>query len=96
MRIFNLVIMTKEDYDFELSDHFVDGYNTNRKLEERFKKVQDKINWSTINPVVHSLKELRKNTWDTDRVDTAIKYLTDNFEVKDERTSNTRIDQDSE
>ena len=96
MRIFNLVIMKKKDYDFELSDHFVDGYNTNRKLEERFKKVQDKINWSTINPVVHSLKELRKNTWDKNRVDNAIKWLKDNFEVKDDRNSNSSSDKDSE
>ena len=96
MKIFNLVIMKKKDYDFELSDHFVDGYNTSRKLEERFKKVQDKITWSTIRPVVHSLKELRNNTWDTTRVDRAIKFLTENFEVKDDRDSDTSIDQDSE
>ena len=39
--------------------------------------------WSAINPVIHSLKELRKNTWDVERVDQAIKWLKDNFEVKE-------------
>lgn len=96
MRIFNLVIMKKKDYDFKLAAHFVDGYSTCSKMEEDFKKTQDKINWATIRPVVHSLKELRKNTWDTNRVDHAIKFLTENFEVKDDRDSDTRIDQDSE
>ena len=35
--------------------------------------------WSAINPVIHSLKELRKNTWDKQRVDTIIEWLEDNF-----------------
>ena len=96
MKIFNLVIMTKEDYEQRLSDVFLEGVLANKEIEEDFKKFQKKTLWSTIRPVVHSLKELRNNTWDIDRVDTAIKYLTDNFEVKDERTSNTHIDQDSE
>lgn len=82
MRIFNLVIMRKKNYDYNIADSFVDGYSACSKIEEKFKKTQDKINWATIRPVVHSLKELRKNTWDTDRVDNAIKFLTDNFEVK--------------
>lgn len=82
MKIFNLVIMKKKDYIMELTDHFVDGYSACSKMEEHSKKVQDKVIWSTIRPVVHSLKELRNNTWDTNRVDNAIKWLTNNFEVK--------------
>lgn len=96
MKIFNLVIMTKEDYEQRLSDVFLEGVLANKEIEEDFKKLQKKTLWSTIRPVVHSLKELRNNTWDTDCVDTAIKYLTDNFEVEDERTSNTSTNQDSE
>ena len=96
MKIFNLVIMKKEDYDFKLAEHFVDGYSACHNFEEKFKKTQDKIIWSTLRPVVYSLKELRNNTWDTDRVDRAIKFLTDNFEVKDDRTSNTSTNEDCE
>lgn len=96
MRIFNLVIMKKKDYDFKLAAHFVDGYSACSKTEEDFKKIKDKLAWATIRPVVYSLKELRNNTWDTDRVDRAIKFLTDNFEVKDDRTSNTSTNEDCE
>lgn len=39
---------------------------------------------------VTKLKELRNNTWDTNRVDTAIKFLTENFEVKDDPEHNTK------
>ena len=88
MKIFNLVIMKKEDYDFKLSERFIDGYGACHKFEEHFKKTQDKITWSTIRPVVHSLKELRKNTWDKNRVDNAIKWLTDNIEVLNDWTTN--------
>ena len=45
-------------------------------------KMFSKTTWSAINPVIHSLKELRKNTWDVERVDQAIEWLKDNFEVK--------------
>lgn len=84
MKIFNLVIMKKKDYDYNIAESFVDGYSACSKMEESFKKTQDKITWATIRPVVHSLKELRNNTWDTDRVDKAIKILTVNFEVKND------------
>lgn len=47
-------------------------------------KINDKSNWAAINPVIHSLEELRNNTWDKERVDHAIKWLRDNFEVRDE------------
>lgn len=48
------------------------------------KKVEDDSTWSAINPVIHSLKELRNNTWDVERVDRAINWLKDNFEVQDD------------
>ena len=81
MKIFNLVIMKNEDYEQRLSDVFLKGVLASKEIEEDFDKIENKITWATIRPVVHSLKELRKNTWDTDRVDHAIKFLTDNFEV---------------
>lgn len=33
---------------------------------------------------INQLKELRNNTWDVERVDQAINYLKDNFEVEDD------------
>lgn len=96
MRIFNLVIMKKKDYDFKLAEYFVDGYSACSKTEEDFKKTKDKTTWATIRPVVYSLKELRNNTWDTNRVDTAIKFLTDNFEVKNDRTTTSSANEDCE
>lgn len=73
MRIFNLHILTKKKI-FKLLDKVVDD------AIKATEKVDKATTWSAINPVVHSLKELRKNTWDKDRVDQAIKWLTDNFE----------------
>lgn len=82
MKIFNLIITTKREYDYKISESFVDGFTRSRAMNERAEKINDKVIWSAINPVVHSLKELRKNTWDTDRVDHAIEWLKDNFEAK--------------
>ena len=49
-------------------------------------KMNDKSNWAAINPVINSLQELRNNTWDKERVDHAIKWLRDNFEVRDDNS----------
>lgn len=46
-------------------------------------KIEEKSTWSAIRPVIHSLKELRNNTWDKNRVDGAIEWLTNNFKVKE-------------
>ena len=46
--------------------------------------IDEKTTWAAINPVIHSLWELRNNTWDKDRVDGAIEWLERNFEVKDD------------
>lgn len=51
---------------------------------QRIDRVNRMSVWSAINPVIHSLKELRKNTWDVERVDKAINWLKDNFEVQDD------------
>ena len=75
MRIFNIIITTKENQRTRELEDFKRG------MSEMDKQL-NKINWLAINPVIHSLKELRNNTWDVDRVDQAINWLKDNFEVK--------------
>jgi hypothetical protein len=71
MKIFNLIITTKKKHD----DFTI-------KCMEILERQNKLSNWSAINPVIHSLKELRNNTWDVERVDQAINWLRDNFEVK--------------
>ena len=71
MRIFNLIITTKKEQD----DLIISCMN---KLEA----VDRLSTWSAINPVIHSLQELRNNTWDVERVDRVINWLKDNFEAK--------------
>ena len=71
MKIFNLIITTEKK-----QDDLVIG------CMQRLDRVDRMSVWAAINPVIHSLKELRKNTWDVDRVDQAINWLKDNFEVE--------------
>ena len=71
MRIFNIIITTKKKQD----DLVI-------SCMQRLDRVNRMSVWSAINPVIHSLKELRKNTWDKDRCDKVINWLKDNFEVK--------------
>lgn len=71
MKIFNLIITTKKKQD----DLIFSCLN-------RLEKVNRMGTWSAINPVIHSLKELRNNTWDKNRVDGAIEWLTNNFKVE--------------
>ena len=74
MRIFNIIITTKaKQQDCEL-EAFKRGMS-------KMDKIINETNWSAINPVIHSLKELRNNTWDVERVDHAINWFKDNFEV---------------
>jgi hypothetical protein len=68
MKIFNLIITTKKKQD----DLII-------SCMQRLDRMSV---WAAVRPVIHSLKELRKNTWDVKRVDQAIKWLTDNFEVQ--------------
>lgn len=71
MKIFNLIITTKKKQD----DFII-------SCMQRLDRVDRMSVWAAVRPVIHSLKELRKNTWDVERVDQAIKWLTDNFEVQ--------------
>ena len=75
MKIFNLIITTKANQKARELEAFKRGMS-------EIDKALSNINWSAINPVIHSLKELRNNTWDVERVDHAINWLKDNFEVK--------------
>ena len=75
MKIFNLIITTKKKQEEYMDDHDIE-------LARELDRVDRMSVWAAINPVIHSLKELRKNTWDVGRVDKAIKWLTDNFEVQ--------------
>ena len=45
-------------------------------------RMDKKSTWAAIHPVIFSLRELRRNTWDVERVDNAIKWLEDNFKVE--------------
>ena len=47
-------------------------------------KINDKFAWMSIRPVIFSLEELKKNTWDKDRVEWIQKWIKENFDVKDE------------
>lgn len=68
MKIFGLYIYTRKGLDKICRKSYEEG--TNRGIE-----MQNNITRCTLNPVRHSLKELRNNTWDTDRVDQAITWV---------------------
>ena len=79
----NFPIITTRLKRYSYTERFISDAEANiHKRYDHFIKFKDKSSWAAINPVIHSLKELRNNTWDKDRVDQAIKWLTDNFEVK--------------
>lgn len=77
MKIFNIIITTKKKQGLRDKKCFAEGW-------ARGKSFVRKDTWSAINPVIHSLQELRNNTWDVERVDQAINWLKDNFEVRDD------------
>lgn len=68
MKIFGYYVYTQKELDKILRDEYSDGINVGIET-------QNKLNRATLNPVVHSLKELRYNTWDVSRVDQAISWL---------------------
>ena len=72
MRIFNLIITTKKK-----QDAFIAAYN------ETIKNFHRKRSWACVRWVIYSLKELRKNTWDKERVDNTINWLRGEFEVEE-------------
>lgn len=63
-------ILTNKKYDTKLKQSFQVGFEKAEDFYRRYKR-------STLNPVVYSLKELRKNTWDKERIDFMISYLED-------------------
>ena len=73
MRIFNLIITTKSKQQARELEAFQRGMS-------KMDKLLNEINWFAIKPVIDSLKELRNNTWDVERVDRAINWLKNNFE----------------
>lgn len=77
MRIFNLIITTVNKQKLRDKKCFAEGW-------ARGKFFIDQNNLSAIIPLIYSLQELRNNTWDVERVDQAINWLKDNFEVKDD------------
>lgn len=54
-------------------------------LYEETKRINKEIDWVHIQEVIHSLKELRKNTWDKERVDRIINLLKNRFEVENDK-----------
>ena len=75
MKIFNIIITTKSKQQARELEAFKRGMS-------EIDKALSNSNWSAINPVIHSLKERRNNTWDVERVDRAINWLKNNFEEK--------------
>jgi hypothetical protein len=47
-------------------------------------KINDKFTWMSLRPIISSLEELEKNTWDKERVQFIRDWLRLNFEVKDD------------
>ena len=77
MKIFNIIITTKAKQQARELEAFQRGWDACKKLE-------DDSTWAKIIPLIHSLQKLRNNTWDVERIDQAINWLKDNFEVKDD------------
>ena len=76
MRIFNIIITTKSKQRTRELEDFQQGWDACKKLE-------DDSTWSAINPVIHSLEELRADTWNQDKITYIQEWLKDNFEVED-------------
>lgn len=77
MKIFNIIITTKANQEARELEAFKQGMS-------KMDKLLNEANWSVIIPLIHSLKELRNNTWDVERVDQAVNWLKDNFEAQDD------------
>ena len=77
MKIFNIIITTKANQRTRELEAFQRGMS-------EIDKLLNKINWYAINPVIHSLEELRADTWNQDKITYIQEWLKDNFEVKDD------------
>lgn len=71
MKIFNLIITTKKK-----QDDLIIG------CMQRLDRVDRMSVWATINPVIHSLEELRADTWNQDKITKIQEWLTNNFKVE--------------
>ena len=81
MKIFNIIITTQK------KQHAREIQKLTKIRSESCVKCHEldrKCDWAAVRPVIHSLKELRNNTWDKERVDQAKKWLNDNFGVPNE------------
>lgn len=58
-------------------------------LQIALSEVDNKCAWAAINPVIASLNELEKNTWDVERVRKIKKWLINNFEFQNCHTRKT-------
>ena len=68
MKIFNLIITTKNKQD----DFII-------SCMQRLDRVDRMSVWAAINPVIHSLKELRADTWNQDKITKIQEWLKNNF-----------------
>ena len=75
MKIFNLIIISRNKYLNDLTEGFNAGWNS-------CEKIQNNAALTAINPVIHDLESLRANTWDQDKITHIQNWLKDNFEEK--------------
>ena len=72
MRIFNIIITTKANQRTRELEAFQRGWDA-------YEKVEYGSTWSAINPVIHSLEELRADTWNQDKITKIQEWLKNNF-----------------
>ena len=72
MRIFNIIITTKSKQRTRELEAFQRGMS-------EIDKLFSKSTWSAINPVIHSLEELRADTWNQDKITKIQEWLKNNF-----------------
>ena len=84
MKIFNLIITTKKEQNKRGELLYEKLTNIRKEGCKKCRAIENIGNRAAVRPVIHSLKELRNNTWDKERVDQAIKWLTDNFGVSND------------
>ena len=66
VKIFNLIITTQKNYE----ENIAEVVNRSLEIDRRFK-------WSAIGEVMHSFEELKRNTWDVERVNWMKKRIID-------------------
>lgn len=81
MKIFNIIITTQKEQNKRRQLLHEKWASIRMESCRKCRAIENMSNRVAVRPVIHSLKELRKNTWDVERVDQAIKWLSDNFEV---------------